>query len=156
MSWPPVIRQPGEGEKILFKIGLMTFKVSSAMTDGQFMFCETELPPGASVEPHQHPEAEVFYILHGAFTFRVGDMDNPVSCNAGAFISVPPHVLHAFENAGPSAGRILGMMMPSGPDGLESLFRRFGVAVEREDEIPDVNAPIEQWQAMIARRKPSD
>jgi hypothetical protein len=59
-KWKPVILQEGEGERILFRIGLMTFKVSSFQTDDNFMACETELPPEANVEPHSHPEAETF------------------------------------------------------------------------------------------------
>lgn len=153
MSWEPVIRQPGEGEKVLFKIGLMTFKVSSALTDGQFVICETELPPKASVEPHHHPEAEVFYVLSGQFVFYVSDMRLPISCGSGAFVSVPPHVPHAFGNAGDSSGRILGMMMPGGPDGLESLFRQAGVPVARDEEIPDLNKPVEHLQSIITQRK---
>lgn len=153
MSWEPVVRQPGEGEKILFKIGLMTFKVSSAQTDGHFMISETELPPKASVEPHYHPEAEIFYILSGQFSFSVGDMSKPTSCGPGAFISVPPHVLHAFANTGPSSGRILGFMMPGGPDGLEDFFRQVGVPITRDEEIPNLNQSVEHLQAAIAQRK---
>jgi len=51
-NWETVILNEGEGEKILFRIGLMTFKVSSAQTNNNFMICETELPPEANVEPH--------------------------------------------------------------------------------------------------------
>lgn len=153
MSWEPVIRQPGEGEKILFKIGLMTFKVSSAQTDGHFMISETELPPKASVEPHHHPEAEIFYILSGQFTFSVGDMQTPTPCSPGTFISVPPHVIHAFANTGPSSGRILGFMTPAEPDGLESFFRQVGVLVTRDEEIPDLDQPVEHLQEAIAQRR---
>jgi quercetin dioxygenase-like cupin family protein len=153
MVWEPIIRQPGEGEKILFKIGLMTFKAASASTDGHFVICETELPPGASVEPHRHPEAEVFYILDGLFEFRVGDMIHLASCGPGSFVSVPPDVLHAFGNSGRSSGRILGMMMPGGSDGLESFFRQVGVPISRDEEIPDLSRPVEHLQDIIARRK---
>src|SRR3954454_14975076 len=141
MSWEPVVRQPGEGERILFRIGWMTFKVSSALTDGHFIICETDLPPGANVEPHQHPEAEVFYILDGQFEFHVGDMTHPVSCGPGSFVSVPPHVPHAFGNSGHAAGQILGMMMPGGADGLESLFRKVGVPMSPDEEAPDLDRP---------------
>ncbi|SIO16416.1 Cupin domain-containing protein [Singulisphaera sp. GP187] len=153
MSWEPVIRQSGEGEKILFKIGLMTFKVSSAQTNGHFMISETELPPKASVEPHHHPEAEVFYILSGQFIFYVSDMNRPTPCGPGAFVCVPPHVLHAFANSGDSSGRILGLMMPGGSDGLESFFRQVGVPVVWDKDVPDLNQPVEHLQAVIAERK---
>ena len=144
-NWKPIILQANEGEKILFRIGLMTFKVSSNQTDDNFMICETELPPKAYVEPHSHLEAETFYILEGEFTFYVEDMNKGVKCKKGAFISVPPHIEHSFKNTGGYKGKILGTMSPGGAKGLESLFRTFGVGLTDKDVIPDVNKPIEDW-----------
>jgi len=142
-NWEPVILKESEGEKILFRIGLMTFKVSSSQTDDHFMICETELPPGANVEPHSHPEAETFYILEGEFTFYVDDIKKPIDCTKGAFLSVPPHIIHSFNNTGSRKGKILGMMTPGGSKGLESLFRTFGVRVLDNDILPDLNKPVE-------------
>ncbi len=99
-KWETVILNEGEGEKILFRIGLMTFKVSSSQTNDNFMICETELPPEANVEPHSHHEAETFYILEGEFTFLVEGIDEPRICKKGAFVSVPPHITHSFINSG--------------------------------------------------------
>ena len=153
MSWHPIVRQPGEGEQILFKIGLMTFKAASSETDGQFMVCETVLPPGAAVEPHQHPEAEWFYVLDGEFAFWVGDDDTPVTCGPGAFVSAPPHVRHAYANRGAAAGRILGMLAPAAAGGLESFFRQMGVPVRSTADIPDLDRPVAHLQAVIAHRR---
>lgn len=141
-KWEPVILHEGEGEKILFRIGLMTFKVSSSQTADNLMICETELPPEANVEPHAHPEAETFYILEGKFTFYVEDMHTPIVCTKGAFISVPPNISHSFKNSGGTKGKILGTMTPGGAQGLESLFRTFGVPLAPEDTIPDLNQPV--------------
>lgn len=153
MSWSPIVLGPGEGEKLLFKTGLMTFKASSAMTGDQFMIAETELPPGVSIPPHSHPEAEVFYILRGAFEFRVGDMEQPHVCTEGAIVCVPPHVIHAFQNRLDSSGKILGMMLPGGGSGLEGFFRQIGVPVRRGDEQPDMNQPADQLLQDIAQRR---
>jgi quercetin dioxygenase-like cupin family protein len=142
-NWKSVILQEGEGEKILFRIGLMTLKVSSSQTDDNLMICETELPPGATVEPHSHPEAETFYILEGEFTFYVEDLDKPIACTKGAFLCVPPHIIHSFKNTGGRKGKILGTITPGGSQGLESLFRTFGVRVTDNDVIPDLNKPVE-------------
>ena len=46
MTWKPIIRADGEGEQILFKVGLMTFKATSVETDGCFAFIETNLATG--------------------------------------------------------------------------------------------------------------
>ena len=143
-SGQAVILNDGEGEKILFRIGLMTFKVASAQTADQFMVCETELPPGAHVEPHAHPEAETFYILEGEFSFTVEGMVGSRTCKKGAFVSVPPQVTHSFRNSGDKKGKILGTMTPGGAQGLESLFRSFGVTLSAADPIPDLDEPVEK------------
>jgi quercetin dioxygenase-like cupin family protein len=153
MGWKMIIRRPGEGEQILFKIGLMTFKASSAETDGQFALLETVLPPGARVEAHSHPEAEWFYILASEFRFRVGDPLEEVVVGPGAFLCVPPHVRHEYEHLGDTAGRLLGMMLPGGAGGLESFFRQVGVPVNGPDEIPDLDRPVGHLQAAIRSRR---
>ncbi|MDR6819039.1 quercetin dioxygenase-like cupin family protein [Neorhizobium sp. 2083] len=155
MAWKPVVRPDGEGEKILFKVGLMTFKATSAETDGQFAFIETILPPGASVEPHQHPEAEVFYILDGQFTFWIGDEPGTI-CDKGAFLSVPPQVRHAYHNHTNLPGKILGMLAPGGDGGLETFFRQVGVPLSDGDEAPDLTRPVAVLHEEIARRRNKD
>ena len=137
----------------LFKIGLMTFKAPSSKTDGQFAFIETQLPPGSSVEPHHHPEAEMFYIVDGQFDFWIGDTSEAVSCGSGAFICVPPDIMHAFANTGGRVGRIFGMLAPGSPNGLESFFRTMSIPITDVNEIPDLNQPVEQVQAVIADRR---
>lgn len=148
-----VVLKGGEGEKILFRIGLMTFKVSSSMTNDNFVICETELPPGANVEAHSHSEAETFYILDGHFTFLVDDLKHPIICTKGAFVNVPPHVKHAFKNTGKDSGKILGTFFPGGANGLESLFRTMGIKIEDTDEIPDLNKPVEHLVDAIAKMR---
>lgn len=151
MSWKPIIRADGDGERILFKVGLMTFKATSAETDGRFAFIETILPPGASVEPHQHPEAEIFYILEGEFTFWVDGQE--AICGKGAFLSIPPHVRHAYSNHTDLPGKILGMLAPGGDGGLETFFRQIGVPLNDGDEIPDMARPVSFLHADIAQRR---
>jgi quercetin dioxygenase-like cupin family protein len=153
VTWKPIIRADGEGEQILFKVGLMTFKATSAETDGRFAFIETILPPGASVEPHQHPEAEIFFILEGEFTFWIGDEQQRTTCSKGAFLSVPPHVRHAYENHTNAPGKILGMLTPGGDGGLETFFRQVGVPLREGDEVPDLTRPVGFLHEEIARRR---
>ncbi|ETR76559.1 cupin [Afipia sp. P52-10] len=159
MAWKAVVRADGEGEQILFKVGLMTFKATSAETDGHFAFIETVLPPAASVEPHQHPEAEVFYIVEGEFTFWIGDPAEATVCGKGAFLSVPPHVRHAYSNHSNRPGKILGMLAPGGDGGLETFFRQVGVPLQAGDPTPDLTRPVTHLHEDIARRRkatPSD
>lgn len=152
-DWKSIVLRQGEGEKILFRIGLMTFKVSSSMTNDNFLICETELPPEANVEPHAHPEAETFYILDGEFTFYVEDMNKPITCEQGAFISVSPYVKHAFQNTGKKSGKILGTMIPGGANGLESLFRTMGIPLKDTDEVPDLNKPVNHLLEAMAKMR---
>ena len=141
-KWETVILNEGEGEKILFRIGLMTFKVASSQTNNAFVACETELPPEANVEPHAHPEAELFYILEGEFTFLVEGVAAPQVCKKGAFVLVPPYVVHSFKNTGARKGKIFGMITPGGAKGLESLFRNFGVQLSESDITPEMTTSI--------------
>ena len=156
MAWTPVVRRPGEGEQVLFKVGLMTFLATSAETDGHFALLETVLPPGAAVEPHQHPEAEWWYVLAGEFRFHVGDPATAVVAGPGTFLSVPPHVRHAYEQVGPTACRLLGMLLPGGDGGLETFFRRVGVPVRGPADVPDLDAPVEHLHAAIAARRAAE
>lgn len=153
MAWQVVARPGGAGEQVLFKVGLMTFKATSAETNGQFAIIETVLPPGARVEPHQHPEVETFYVLQGEFTFWVGEEPTPIVAGPGAFLCVPPQVRHAYHNHMDRPGRILGMLMPGGDGGLETFFRQVGVPVRGPEDVPDLNQPVEHLQAEIARRR---
>lgn len=150
-NWETIILQKGEGEKILFRIGLMTFKISSSQSNNSVMICETELPPEAYVEPHSHPEAETFYILDGEFTFYVENMNKPIECATGAFISVPPHIEHSFKNTGKKKGKIFGTLMPGGAKGLESLFRTLGVELTENDGIPDLDKPVNHLTEAIKK-----
>ena len=152
MPWEPIVLHRLEGERLLFKIGVMTFKAPSFKTDGQFAFIETELPQGASVERHQHPEAEMFYIISGQFDFWVAETTEAVRCRPGAFLLVPPNVSHAFANTGEQSGTIFGMLAPAMDGGLESFFRAMSVPIN-EDEHLDMNQPVERVREMIAQRR---
>lgn len=153
MAWQQVVRAPGAGEQILFKVGLMTFKASSADTDGQFALIETVLPPDASVELHSHIEAEWWYVLEGAFSFTLGNAHEKHFAERGSFVCAPPHVLHAYSNVGRTAGRLLGMLLPGGDGGLETFFRQVGLAVHRPEDVPDLNEPVERLAAFISARR---
>lgn len=153
MSWQAIIRRPGEGERLLFKVGLMTFKATSAETDGEFALIETVLPPGASVEPHSHPEAEWWYVLEGEFQFVIGGDDGVVIAGPNTFLCAPPHVRHSYTYLGQTAGRLLGMLLPGGDGGLESFFRQMGLPVADPGDIPDLDRPVSHLQEVIAERR---
>jgi quercetin dioxygenase-like cupin family protein len=63
---------------------------------------------------HVHREhVDAFYVLDGELTFTVGPGGaERVSAGAGAFVAVPPNVVHTFVNEGPSEARWLNLHAP--------------------------------------------
>jgi mannose-6-phosphate isomerase-like protein (cupin superfamily) len=63
--------------------------------------------------PHSHEaNEELFYVLDGTMTFRVGDRS--VDAVSGTFVRVPAGVLHDFENRTSSRAGILNVFIPGG------------------------------------------
>jgi mannose-6-phosphate isomerase-like protein (cupin superfamily) len=59
-------------------------------------FFVTDTPPGGGPSLHTHPYAEVFVVLEGRSTFRLGDEELLVE--AGNVVVVPPETPHGFTN----------------------------------------------------------
>jgi mannose-6-phosphate isomerase-like protein (cupin superfamily) len=64
--------------------------------------------PGA----HSHAEDDVFYVIEGTMSFRLGD--RWVDAPRGAFVLVPGGVTHDFENRGASRAGVLNFSIPGG------------------------------------------
>ncbi|MCW3479372.1 cupin domain-containing protein [Neisseriaceae bacterium JH1-16] len=62
--------------------------------------------PGA----HAHPEDDVFYVIAGTLSVRVGD--DWVEAPPGAFVLVPGGMLHGFENRGEERAGLLNFSVP--------------------------------------------
>jgi quercetin dioxygenase-like cupin family protein len=57
-------------------------------------------PGRAGADLHVHREhTDLFYVLEGEFTLRLGLEDEPVAATAGQLVRVPPMVVHGFRNA---------------------------------------------------------
>ena len=66
---------------------------------------------GADLHVHtQH--SDLFYVLEGELTVRLGVEDEQVTVLAGAVARVPPHVVHGFRNAGDAELRYLNFHAP--------------------------------------------
>ena len=60
---------------------------------------EARLPPGASTTPHHHPVTEeIYYILEGRGSMRIGDETREVG--PGDAIAIPPGASHQITNTG--------------------------------------------------------
>jgi len=105
---------PAEGRAVrMAGAQLVTRKVSSDQTGGAYSLFEVTVGAGGGEGPHiQHREDECFYVLEGRFGFVVED--EQIEAGPGSLVYVPKGVLHAFENAGDTTGRMLVSQTPGG------------------------------------------
>jgi mannose-6-phosphate isomerase-like protein (cupin superfamily) len=66
---------------------------------------------GADLHVHR-AHSDLFYVLEGVLTVRLGAQDRQVSVPAGSLARVPPGVVHGFRNAGAGEVRYLNFHAP--------------------------------------------
>jgi mannose-6-phosphate isomerase-like protein (cupin superfamily) len=66
---------------------------------------------GADLHVHRR-HTDVFYVLAGELTLRLGIEDRAVVAPAGSVVRVPPLVVHGFRNAGSAELRYLNFHAP--------------------------------------------
>jgi mannose-6-phosphate isomerase-like protein (cupin superfamily) len=101
--------------------------------DAAYSVVEWAAAPGApGTPPHLHRATdEAFYVLEGAFGFRVGE--RALEAPAGTFVFVPKGLEHAFWNGGTTEARLLSTVSPPGFEGyFEELAE--GLAAAGDDE----------------------
>ena len=92
---------------------LVTLKVGSDRTGGAYSLFEVAVGVEGGEGPHvQHREDECFYVLEGRFGFDVEG--EQIEAGPGSLVYVPKGVLHAFENAGETTGRMMVSQTPGG------------------------------------------
>jgi mannose-6-phosphate isomerase-like protein (cupin superfamily) len=70
-------------------------------------------PGRAGADLHVHREhADMFYVLEGTLTVRLGVEDRQVEAPAGSLARVPPGVVHGFRNASEATLRYLNFHAP--------------------------------------------
>ncbi|SDB74133.1 cupin domain-containing protein [Belnapia rosea] len=99
----------------------ISIRVHSAQVGGRFSILESVAAPGCATPVHSHIEEEVFYIISGNATFRLGDETHEVS--PGCRILIPAGTPHAWINR---SGAELRMLAVFAPGGIEDLFPRIG------------------------------
>ncbi|HSI41962.1 MAG TPA: cupin domain-containing protein [Xanthobacteraceae bacterium] len=121
-------RSPETGTTVHLLGTLVTFRATSADTEGSFSLVEAVTAPGQGTPPHlQRDDAEAFYVLEGTFDFLIGG--RTVRGGPGSFHYVPRGVPHGFANAGDAPARMLIINLPGGLH--ENFF------VEAGDPVPD-------------------
>ena len=66
---------------------------------------------GADLHVHHH-HTDMFYVLEGEFTLKLGPDGVEIAAPAGTFIRVPPLVVHGFRNASDADVRYLNLHAP--------------------------------------------
>jgi len=110
----PIMLAPGGGPTLAVMNMNLAYKVSGDETDGTWAQLEYTLPPHFNTMPlHWHKVTyEGFYVLEGRVTFQV---DSQIfTAEKGAFVSIPNHTLHKFNNKQDQPARILETIIPSG------------------------------------------
>lgn len=95
----PVILTPGAGRS--YPMGRIdaVFKADGGETAQTYSISEWWLEPNTQGPgAHSHPEDDVFYVIAGTMSVRVGD--EWVDAQPGAFVLIPGGMTHDFENRG--------------------------------------------------------
>jgi mannose-6-phosphate isomerase-like protein (cupin superfamily) len=84
-------------------------------TNGQYSLIEQWMPEGGGPPPHVHPVDEMFFVIEGEMTVKVGEGDNEkiLVISAGGAGNVPRNTVHSFKTTkGPC--RVLNFYTPAG------------------------------------------
>lgn len=143
MTEQVIIRGPGEGRTLLVGGGdYVTYKTTSAETEGDFFSFEMSTVPGFGPPMHKHAYREFFYVLEGSYEFTITDpvgSIETITAAAGTSVAVPPNRAHTFQNASGNPARMLCVQQHAT---LEGFFEEFGVPVGSVGDTPDeVGAP---------------
>ena len=93
----PIVWRPGEGEAVHLGTAASTsFKAEGPDTGSSLSITENVLAPGfPGPVPHTHRHTfDIFYVLEGTIAFQLGNAS--IEAPAGAFVLVPPGIVHAF------------------------------------------------------------
>ncbi len=119
-------------EQIWFGGGLMTFKVTTAQSGGDFIVVEDVMPKGKTTPLHLHATFdETIYVVEGDLLVHLDGSEQAVS--AGTVVTAPRGVPHAFLVTSDEA-RVVAFITPG--DVSEAFFRAGGDAVTSTDEEP--------------------
>jgi mannose-6-phosphate isomerase-like protein (cupin superfamily) len=119
MNTTPTIHGPGGGERVEILGNVLDIKTTAADSAGRLSVVEYDAVPGFPGPPlHVHAFDEVFYVLAGRLTFRVGDEVHEVGPGGCAYL--PELVPHTFANPTDERARFLVVCAPGG---FEDYFR---------------------------------
>jgi mannose-6-phosphate isomerase-like protein (cupin superfamily) len=92
-----VVLQPGAGRHYPMGRISATFKADEDETAQTYSISEWWLEPNTQGPgAHSHPEDDVFYVIEGTMSVRVGD--EWLDAHVGSFVLIPGGMTHDFEN----------------------------------------------------------
>ena len=107
----PVVLAPGEGRAYPMGRISAVFKADEAETESRYSVSEWWLEPRTQGPgAHAHAEDDLFYVIEGVMSLRVGEAW--FECPKGAFVLVPGGVMHDFENRGSVRAGVLNFSSP--------------------------------------------
>jgi mannose-6-phosphate isomerase-like protein (cupin superfamily) len=100
---------------------------------------------GADLHVHRH-HSDLFYVLEGELTVRLGIEDEQVAVPAGSLARVPPLVVHGFRNASNTDFRYLNFHAPGSgfADYMRALRDGRRLAYDQHDPPADGGRPISE------------
>ena len=120
---PRIVRvaagQDQSGEFRGLGVSAITFKVSSADSNGFFVLENTFHAKGGPVRHLHHDQDEWFYCVEGEFVIEIGQ--ERMTLSAGDSVLAPRKIPHVWAYIGDTTGRMLVTFMPAGK--MEAFFR---------------------------------
>ena len=138
-----IVLGPGEGDLLLK--GRWWLPLQPGDTPGGMAMMEAILAPGTrATRTHRHHTTdEIWYILDGTLTFRLGSRQ--AEAGAGSCVVVPRGVIHGLHNASSEMVRYLVMLTPGRMAGY---FQELGALIDATPSGPPDPA---QWAAIAAK-----
>jgi quercetin dioxygenase-like cupin family protein len=133
-----------EGTSVWFMGSLITIKATAATTQGSFSLVEQLAPPGPAAPWHVHHEDdELFYIIEGEITGKVGDQT--IEATAGSTIYLPHGIPHSYRINGSEPARLL---VTTFKPGFEQYFAEVGDPAE-EFDLPPAEPPTPEFMDRV-------
>lgn len=126
-----VTRAAGEGREVRVFGVVLTIRIASIDTGGDFAIWEERSPPNVGPPRHIHHYVdEAFQILEGRY--RVWCDGRAYELGPGGFAMVPKGMPHAFLCLGPGDGRMLTTVVPGGLDDFMVEVERRGFRIPED------------------------
>lgn len=143
-----IVLQPGEGSTVSPPgHPVMTTKISGLDAANAYSMLEmTVYDQGPPLHKHLSEE-EVFYVLEGEVTLRVGDRE--IQVVPGSVVLVPRGTPHTFWNSSKSPARLLVIFSPAGYEGFFAEVAGLEEPVGTAEYLVKVGAIREKYNAEL-------